>query len=237
MSEVMIGLLLASFLLTALIKQYLRVKHQSSRFIQNIEQQMDTQMVIDLIRRSIRHAGYTPCRPINQLTTASSIEEFSKIRAITIDEKNNHYVDIQRMANRYAVVSHIKNIQQVSVKKKFFHEGQVVAVTDCFHAEIMKIAHIVNDNHYQLITFSNSLQFSYPRTAYIGEWLKESYFIGQSTNQKASLFYKGKRSEALSHSIHGFTVDVLEREGRQLLTIQLESNYGKTTVFSTTVRS
>ena len=83
--EVMISLLLASLIITALMNHYINVKQHYFHLQSVMDETMELQLVADFMRDSIRQAGFTPCVSVEHLTTLDQRNGHEHLLAIEVD--------------------------------------------------------------------------------------------------------------------------------------------------------
>ncbi|WP_133127049.1 hypothetical protein [Legionella nagasakiensis] len=234
--ELLISLLLASFIILALVNQYVGAKRHD-RFTQYaIEQALELQLVTDLMRDSIRRAGFTPCLNINHLITIDRRNGHKNLQAIEIKHAQQDSIHIQRMDEAFDLMIHINNPTEFMIRKSMFKSSQVVLISDCMHAEIHQIKAVKSHQNGQRITLSEPLLFNYQKPIFVGEWLQERFYIHPKKGE-AALFYRLNRADELASFIKSMRVH-LKQSGRYLvLAVILGLSHGQEIQFETSVRS
>jgi len=226
--ELMVALLLSSFLCALLIQQYLISKRHYLDVQKTLSQSSELVWITELLRNSIRHAGFTPCANINQLQGVDHRSQSPIPQAIALDELN-----ITRMSTDFSPVIR-QQFDKVSVTNNTrFKVGQLVLVSDCFHAEIEHISAISHGGNEAILHLSAPLTFVYQSPIFVGEWLEERFFIRKNTQGEKALYYQQQQSEELSDAIDELTAE--DQQGVLLITLRLKK--GELIPLKTRVRS
>lgn len=192
LSEILICLLLASLLLTGLIKQYAQVYRQDNILNARLEQNADLQLVSELLRNSLRVAGFTPCGNLNNLRKDLNQE----LSAIQIFQNG---VEIIRMSEHYSEFANkVDALQFLNKTIKSKH----LMITDCYHAAVISNIHDSLDWNIGL----NFIVNNYIPPIYIGTYINEKFWIKDAKY----LYYKFKNSEKISDYINGLEVGWLD---------------------------
>ncbi|MCX7117378.1 MAG: hypothetical protein NTW94_05665 [Legionellales bacterium] len=179
--ELMIALLLGSFILLGLTQHYLAIKQQVQQVQKALEQDIDLILVSDLVRESVRMAGFTPCSSSDHLVTEPKI--------VSLEVRPSKIL-IRRMSERFDEVYDIPKTDLILAShREKYHQDDTIMVADCYHAEVQTIRHIEPMGVQQRITLKTSLHFTYHDAIYIGAWMEESFEIHKHAGG-ASLFYK-----------------------------------------------
>ncbi|WP_347251650.1 prepilin-type N-terminal cleavage/methylation domain-containing protein, partial [Legionella sp.] len=101
--ELMVSVLLTSILVILATQQYLVSKRQYFHVHTLLEQDFELQLINDLLRDSVRRAGFTPCLSINSLHLVDQRNSKTKLSAIEINEKHDQ-LKIRRMSEYFTTV-------------------------------------------------------------------------------------------------------------------------------------
>lgn len=219
--ELLISLLLSSLILAALAQYYFSNKKQYITAQQALSQQYDVQLVSELLRNSIRQAGFTPCTGLNWLKFYD--DNSHPATPIAVNYGVHHAVHIERMSEEFAVINQFVDASQLLVEhNEAFDAKQTVLIADCFHAETAIIASMRNrDKHHLVIRLKHPLHFDYFLPAYLGLWLQEEFFIQKNSNGQAALFYKLNHAEELTPYINSFSAQLLSNQNQLLVNLTL----------------
>lgn len=206
LSEVLIGLLLASLILTGLIKQYAQVYRQDSILNTKLEQNSDLQLVGELFRNSMRGAGFTPCGYLDDLhkdlnVDLSAVKIFPN--AIEIIRMSEGYYEFYNNADALRFLNNATKLKQFMV-------------TDCYHVEVLT-------NNLSALHWSTGLSFiatNYIPPIYIGEYINEKFWLKDAQ----SLYYKFKHSEKISDYIKSMEASWLDNNLMQVKLILLNDS-------------
>jgi len=233
--ELLIALLLSSFIMTGLMHHYLSTKKQYSVIQKKLERNIDLQLVTDLIRNSVRKAGFTPCLGINHLVTQDQRSEPKRLVAVEI---GSEWLRINRMSEDFSTVIQVASPMQLFAQAHSLHPDQFVLIADCYHAEVQKISQVTHVDAGQKITLNKPLAFTYHEPIYIGEWLEEIYSIGLGQNGKRGLFYQCyKHAEELTTAVHNLSAYLTDYQGCSLLKIILGVNKADSLKLETMIRA
>ena len=236
--EVLISLVLASIITLVLMNHYLGVKQQYHYFQTEIEHRIDLQLVSDLMRNSIRQAGFTPCGGISHLITLDQRNERQNLVAIALAPDARSWFRTSRMSEHFNTVLNIIDSTHLSTTyHKALEPDQSVLIADCFHAEVQKVTEEKRIPTGQIITLATPLSFAYVAPIYIGEWVEETYSIRQSEEVNGSLFYQLQHAEALTSAVHSMSVQLNPTTLNSVLHIILRLDHDKKMVMDTRIRT
>lgn len=194
LSELLISMFLVSFIMTLSIQFYVHHKRYYLQLEQLINQQHDLNWVQLLISTSVRHAGYTPCLSLNQLTRTDTRDPQNPMLSIAYSENN---LKINRMSEYFNGIISIKNRQEVEVTKTHtLHEHHPIIIADCMHAEIHIIKHIRHTEFGQILSLEAPLNYLYSKKAYIGDYIEDHWHIKKKSNGKNALYYQAEEISA-----------------------------------------
>ncbi len=236
--EVLISLLLASFIMTAMVNHYLGTRQQYLQVEKKIESAYELQLVTELIRDSVRRAGFTPCLGINHLVTLDRRNYHKNLAAIEVNSDSQSSFKINRMSEYFdSVFRVVSPTELLTTRRHALNLDNPVLVADCYHAEIHKISKISKTATGQIITLTQALSFTYQAPIYIGEWIEETYFIHSLPNHKATLFYQMHHADELSADVHSMSVHMDNHQNRMLLDVILGLDNDKQWQVNATVRT
>lgn len=236
--ELIISLLLTSFIMVILMQHYLHVKHHYHRIKTSLEQTIDLLLVTDLMRNSIRRAGFTPCLGLEQLVTVDSRDVQRHLRAVEMGTKAQSWVRISRMSEYFDSVFEVVNATHLlTTSYQSIYPNQSVLIADCYHAEVQTVKQIRHGPNGRIVIIDNPLIFTYKKPIYLGEWLDETYAIRQGENNNNSLFYQRYHPEELSTVIHSLLAYSFEAPTRGLLKVTLGLGNLHQIVLETRVRA
>lgn len=204
--EVMIGLLLSSLILSGLVHHFIQSKSEYMFLHTQIENTLERSLLENLIRDSIKSAGFTPCIGLNHLKTMDT-REFQPLHAVLL--KNNELV-INHMSEQFSFVS-IENPVELKVPQGTYTLDKAVIIADCFHAEVQKIMETSNRHNEQILHLFHPLYYKYTPPVYIGEWISEHFFVKSET-----LYYQLQRIDKLYDPIHSIQVSYASKEKNTL---------------------
>ncbi|MFJ1268081.1 PilW family protein [Legionella lytica] len=199
LSEVLIGLFLASLLMTTLMQFYSQSKQGYSEMERLLASHFDLRWVSDLLSDSIRRAGFTPCLGIDQLHLK---KQGKPVPGLYIENGPRYLLQINRMHEQFAEVRNILNIRQILVPHATsFNKKRPLIIADCEQAEIHQRFTMSPHAKGVVITLDKPLQFQYTGTVSVGEYWEERWFIKKNAQGKPALFYQLGQSEELTSFI------------------------------------
>lgn len=221
--ELLMALMLASFIILLLTQQYSHTKKIYLSIQSKLEGLIDQTMVSDLIRDSARRYGFTPCSPIDYLNGIDRRFQNKPLLALEMAEDDaTAFVSFHRMNERFDRVLQFldsKTILTTGMEK--IHPKQSILIADCYHAEVQTVAQVQQMNNEQRITVQTPTAYIYQDPVYVGLWIEETYFINSHSTNKRSLFYRLQHAEELTTMVHTLTAKMLREKGRSLLQIGL----------------
>lgn len=234
--ELMLGLFIGTCLLTLMIRHYLTTKQHSADTAHVLAQASDQQLISELIRNSVRQAGFTPCAPIRWLTVGNSSKS-QHLEAVTLNVGDKKALQISRMSEDFSLVSDIISSDELLVDAdSILKAHEHILVADCFHAQINTIQSIKHYGKVWRVKLKNPLYYAYKAPVYIGEWLQERYFIDKNNEGKNALFYQLNHPEELSSQIKGLAVTLKSVGVKRLVGIDFLLGHGKILHIETAVR-
>ncbi|WP_133131179.1 PilW family protein [Legionella yabuuchiae] len=233
LTEVLIGMFISSILVLMVINQFLSVKHHVQYISHAMEQDIELQLVVDLMRHSIRHAGFTPCLNLEHLVTADRTQQNRSLSALNIEQGTSR-IRIQRMNESFEMVEVLLS-DQTLLTGKAFKTNQLVLIADCYHAEVQKIHRVRTKGDKVMITLEKPFLFNFHEPIYIGHWINEEYLI-QRNNHSESLFYKQNHKEELTPLVKSMTISLVTQPVGKIVRIHLEMLNEQNKQFSVRLR-
>lgn len=234
LTELMISLCLSSLLMMALIQTYMSGKRQYMHSQQVIEQGFELQLVSELMRESVRSAGFAPCIGINHLMTKDHRGRPERLAAIKFGVGNSHSVTFARMGEDYArVLKQISPNRLLVEGRHAFDTRHPVVIADCFHAEVHFVASSQKMPEGRVVTLTKPLAFNYSLPCSLGEWLEERFYIEKNNQGKPALFYDTYHREELTDLVDGLS----NRLEHSLLHTTLKLAKGGELVLDTRIRT
>jgi hypothetical protein len=223
--ELLVCFSISMLLIGILIQHLLSVSRQYQQLHSVLEETIELQWVFDTIRARIRHAGFTPCRGLNQLhaiDTRDRSETLKSMAAIAVQEGEEPRLLIQKMDETAFGLAEILTPNQVRIHHHLFKSNQPVLISDCTHAEVHDIKKIGD-----IIQLNQPLVFHYSPEVYIGPWISEAFFFRKSKG----LFIKQQRVDYMAPAKKiEFTLD------HSTVSMRLHSKLGKIYVFKERIR-
>ncbi len=221
--ECMLGLTLALSLLTLLMQQYLQIKQQTYSMAQTMLQASRLQMVVDLLRGSGHQAGFTPCLPIGYLYSFDHRSR-RRLQAVELSRQDPFTLTYYRMSSGFVSLSPSLGQHEFFLLNKLRpHPKQPVIIADCQHAEVLDAYQIGPHS----IQFSQALHYTYHPPIYLGEWLKESFYIAVNHNGQNSLFYQqNQHVDELMSDLQGISGYLEISQQKRWLHLNLDLGHG-----------
>lgn len=228
LAEVLIGLVLASLIMTLLMQFYLSSKRQYLEAEDILSRSFDLRWVGELLSDSIRRAGFTPCVGIEQLIVNDRRPKGGVIHALSVNNEVPQSIQINRMHEHFSQVLKIKHFTQIMVAStRLFKAKRPLMIADCEHAEVQNIVAVESAPGGTLITLARPLLFSYAAGASVGEFLEERWFIKKNRQAEASLHYQLAQTEEITPLVHSLNTQLKNAHGRALLEVNLGLAEGK----------
>lgn len=226
LTELLIALLLSSLIIILLMRHYLQLKEQGQYLDTQVDQSLEIQLAADLMRESVKKAGYSPCANIDALLTKDARQGDERLHAIILSD---HQIQMNRMSEEIDVVLKILNPHTlVTTEYHGLHGHQFVIISDCYHAEAHEISQVSITKNGQLIRLKEGLAYVYHDPIYIGSWIKERYFIQNKGKARPSLFYQLNHPEELTTAIQYIEANIEKRQTEDLWRITLGLDQKKT---------
>jgi hypothetical protein len=198
--EMLISLFLASLIMTALLQHYISIKQHYRTLQSTLDTANETQWVIDLIRHSIRQAGFTPCLRVDRLIARDHRQGQNRLKAIDTD----NVLQINRMSSHFDEVNEwVNSSQLITTRTQTFHSESSLLIADCYHAEVVTAKAVKHMPNKQMISLNQALLFTYQPPVFIGEWIEERFFI-----RKSRLLYRYHHTDELTSTINTLSVHI-----------------------------
>lgn len=215
LSELLISLFLASLLSTILMQAYLLNKRHYFTLQQALAENFDLLWVEDLLKDSIRRAGFTPCVGVEQLQSIDRRTIKKKFSGKNIEIKNQE-LQINRMDEHFGRLVSVLSKQEIVVSAELsLRVGQSLLMADCQHAEVHQIIQKKKLPQGFLLTLDTPVFFTYPSLSYVGQWLEERWFIKKNQEGIDALYYQQAHSEELTPLIHSMIIKSKTRYGKK----------------------
>ncbi len=207
-------------MMVVLIHQYLNMKRQYLYLQAALNDDIDLRLVTELIRDSVRKAGFTPCLGINHLTTVDRRRISKPLVAIEVGLEKNATLRINRMSETFdTVLKKTNDNHLVITRREPLRATESILIADCYHAEVQRIHQVKYSAEGQVIDLTKPLAFTYHEPIYVGKWLEETYSIQSFHQRQGSLFYRLQHNEELTSAVHNFAAFLKQYNGGRLLTL------------------
>ncbi|RUR04272.1 PilW family protein [Legionella sp. km772] len=219
LSELMIGLFLASLLSTILIQTYLLNKKNYFSLHQALSDNFEIQWAQDLLAHSIRRAGFTPCLNIEELTLVDRRTNKTELSGQNI-EINKQDIQINRMDEHFSILTSFLSLQEILVSSSLsLRVGQSLIIADCQRGEVHRIKEKKKLPQGTRLTLTKPIFFTYPALPYVGQWIEERWFIKKNQEGVKAFYYQHLHSEELTPLIHSMKIKDQKRQGRKQIDI------------------
>jgi prepilin-type N-terminal cleavage/methylation domain-containing protein len=233
--ELVISLFALSLIMTLVMQQYLLSKRQYLRMRTLLEQNLELQLVSDLLRDSLRSAGYTPCAGLSSLQGMDGRQGKAGLVAVELSSGKEKRLKINRMDEHFSRVVNFLGPNKVVVEGDIHFEAEeAILIADCYHAEVQLLREARKTKAGTVLTLKKSLTFNYLAPIYLGGWIEEEFFMRNDQQKRLSLFYKKKRAEVLSSLIHSLSVHL---EGRTKVEVSLGMEEKRSLIIKTEIRA
>lgn len=223
--EMMISLLLSSLISIALLQYFIGVKQQYHMLETQLDVTNQTQWVVDLLRNSIRQAGFTPCLRIDKLVAIDHRQIDPNVTFISTQEGllsayMSPYFD--------EVIDVINATQLLATRTQAVRLDYPVLIADCYHAEVVTVKAVQSLANQQTITLNTPLLFDYQPPVFVGEWVEEQFWVKNNR-----LLYRYHHTDELTHVVQTMFVDM----NRSLIDVTLGQADGRKVRVTTRIRS
>jgi len=235
--ELLIALFISSVMMVVLMHQYLNMKRQYLYLQTTLNNDIDLQLVTELIRDSVRKAGFTPCLGINHLTTVDRRRNSKPLMAIEVGFEKNATLRIGRMSETFdTVLKKTDDNHLLITSREPLRAKESILIADCYHAEVQRTLQVKYTAEGQVIDLTKPLAFTYHEPIYVGKWLEETYSIQSIHQRQGSLFYRLHHNEELTSAVHDFSAFLKQHNGGRLLTLVFVLDKGQTLALDTMLR-
>lgn len=196
LTELLVSFFIATLLILVLTQHLLSVSRQHHHVHAALDQTMEMQWVLDVMRDRVHHAGFTPCRRLDHLISTDTREYPESLLPIEIDRDDPTKLYLRKMNEAaFTQLSMRSNITVFIHQSVSLNLDRPVLIADCTHAEVHDVASIEPTRGGRLVTLKKPLVFDYEPQVYVGEWMSESFYF------KKALFYKQHRADKLTSQI------------------------------------
>lgn len=235
--ELMISGLLASLLIAMVAQQYLISKQQYSHLHGLLEQDLELQLINDLLRNSVRKAGFTPCLGLSSLKSFDQRNGRTNLAAIESMVSKPSSLQLNRMSEYFTQAKLVSQNQLLLHSDLQLEPQQVLLIADCYHAEVQQVLSAKKTNKGTILTLLHNRVFDYVEPIYLGEWIEEAFFVQKNQQGVSALFYHQKQNEELSTLIKNMSVEVKHYQAKTFVGVIWELEKSKTVELETEVRA
>lgn len=234
LTELMISLCLSSLLMMALIQTWLTGNRHYNQSQIILEQGFELQLVNELIRDSVRLAGFMPCIGITHLIAKDRRDKPHPLVAVDLISDNSHSITLARMGEDFVnVLQQIGPSRLLVDKGHSFNIGNAIVIADCYHAEVHVVADSKKTPRGWIVSLEKPLDFDYILPFHLGEWLEERFFIQKNREGKSALYYGTNHTEELTDQVNDLSIQLQS----SLVRITLSLAKGGNVVLNTQVRA
>lgn len=233
--EILISLCLGSIMITALMHHYLSIKKYYFQAQSRLQVGYELQRVEDLVRHSVRQAGFTPCVSLNHLITLDRCDGQQNLQGVQASKKT---LQVNRMSEHFnQVLNIIGPTKLLTSNASTLHTQYPVLIADCYHAEVHRVTRITFHGQDQEITLSQPLAYTYQQPIYIGTWLQEIFYIRQKNEKNSALFYRLQHADQLTEEVQDMHVQIKNYPPYTLINLIFALRNEQTVVLETRVRA
>lgn len=230
--EMLVALVSSCLLVTTLLKQYVVVKQHYKRSEKQLEQALDVQLVIDMMRDSIRQSGFTPCLGVEHLLTIDRRTDQYGLTALDLQSGDKPGFQVNHMRHQYGVIITQRGLTDLIVSTEaVLSLKHPVILADCYHAEVHRIQSMRSVSGGWDIGLDRPMFYTYEPPIYIGEWIESRFFM-----QAGSLFYGIGHPEMLSTAVHGLSASFNTVHGKRVVHVALALEKGRSIDLDTMAR-
>lgn len=234
--ELLISLLITSVMLAVLINYYLSSKRQYLEAQKALSASYDLQLITELLRNSVRHAGFAPCVTINWLKIYDARNPRHQPVALATAYGTRRALHIERMSEMFSVMVDNPRMNHLLLPDSNFTVKQTILIADCFHGEITRIASMHKLGKQVAITTQSPLHFTFIKPIYVGAWLEEEFFVQKNTQGEMALYYSLDRAEELSNQVQELTAQLLANNNKWLMVLTLAVQKRQPLIIKTALR-
>lgn len=206
-TELLISLFLASFIGSLMIQIYITDKKHYLIIQRELQTNSDIHWVSELLKKSIRSAGFTPCIGLDQLAVFDHRDHTKAIKSMEINSARD-LIHINRMNDHFGEVTQIISSTRIELSSNTaLTKLRPIIISDCTHAEIHLVQQVYHLNQKTQLILKEPLKFSYESQVFVGEWLEEEWFIKLNAQGIRALFCKQlQHTEELTELIHSLVI-------------------------------
>ncbi|MDF1684235.1 MAG: prepilin-type N-terminal cleavage/methylation domain-containing protein [Legionellaceae bacterium] len=234
LTELLVSFFISTLLILILTQHLLSVSRQHHHVHAVLDQAMELQWVLDVMRDRVHHAGFTPCRRLDHLLSTDTREYPESLLPIEINQDDPTKLYLRKMSEAAFTQAMIKTSTELFIKKsdKFMSLSpeRPILIADCTHAEVHDVESMAPVRGGHLVTLKKPLVFDYEPEVYVGEWLSESFYF------KKALFYKQHRADKLTSQIKRIKFELNHHTTYPILSMQFVLHDGTSDSFETRVR-
>ena len=207
LSEVLVALFLGSLLTSLALHQFFSVKKQFQYLSHTLHCNLNESLIVDLLRDTVFHAGFTPYGSIEQLQPLHT-EDTRRITAIEPLSSPLHGFIARRMGSSYVPLIRI-HTNTIAVPE-FLHIQQnqplIVCNWCCYQLLTVKNIHRKNDVLY--IDLQQPLHDAFQVNSFVGRWIEERYELKQNPQKETSglYYYQHHHNELLVDKWTSFSI-------------------------------
>lgn len=202
--ELMISLCLSALLLAFLMGHFVFSKRQYHRAGEILANQLELALVEQLIRDSIRSAGFTPCSGLDHLIIRDRRDNPKPISAVKLIPRLPQSLVLSSMDEHYVIGLRQQGPRELLLKGSCsLDKGRAIMISDCFHAEIHRLQSCQKKGQNAVVHLVKPLEFSYPASFYVGAWIEEEFYTAKNQQSEPALFYASPEREELTTNIQG----------------------------------
>lgn len=236
--ELMVSMALSCLLMSSLLHVFLSGKNHYRVATASLEREFELQQVSELLRDSSRRAGFTPCGGINHLTTQDRRNSENRLAALTWRAGKHQALQLAHMSDDFFVVREIISPTRLRVEgPASFLPNHPVLLADCFYAEVLAVSGSQRSGQDTFITLSKPYRFPFSAPMYLGEWVEERFYMGQTRRGVPALFYDANRAEELTEHVTGLEANIYPLAGSLLLRVNLQVDKGEPILLETRLRT
>jgi len=234
LTELLVSFFISTLLILILTQHLLSVSRQHHHVHASLDQVVELQWVLDVMRDRVHHAGFTPCRRLDHLVSTDTRDSPESLLSIEIDQGDQAKLYLRKMNEAALTQVSIKTNTVLFINKldEFvsLNPNRPVLIADCTHAEVHDVASIEPLRGGHLVTLKKPLVFDYEPGVYVGEWMSESFYF------KKALFYKQHRADKLTSQIKQMKFELNHHTAYPTLSMQFVLHDGRSDSFEARVR-
>lgn len=230
----MISLSLFALLMNMLFQYYINCKKNYMKANEQVEHYADLQLIGELLRNSIRHAGFAPCVGLNHLRVQDTRSLVTgPVKAVEI-ENNSSQLILKRMDTDYSS-AFILNSWQIKINQDiYFSIKKPIFIADCSYGEIHTLSALAVKPGEVLLTLNKPLHFTYKAPVFVGNWVEEAFYL--QNNVHPVFMYKTMHAETVSTCVNHFTATFLTPE-KNLIRVKIVSKNYPPVILDTKIRA